>query len=197
MSAQLALDAQKPCATESIVVFFLLAKAEECEELGGLTPLQINKLVFVCHGWTLGIHGHPLIDNSRAQIQAWKYGPVVEGVYYMLRPFGRSKVTFDSFCSHIANRIALNDSTLTDAYRQAMLKKLEKFRMQHTEVAKVLDDVFENYSDYTGSQLITITHQRGSPWDRCYRQRRYNLFSRIIPIPDSLIKSYYQQLSSS
>ena len=36
-----------------------------------LTPMQLLKLVYIAHGWRLGLYGKPLI---RDEIQAWQYG---------------------------------------------------------------------------------------------------------------------------
>lgn len=49
------------------------------------TPMQILKLVYIAHGWMLGIVGDPLI---RQDVEAWKYGPVVPEVYHRYKPFG-------------------------------------------------------------------------------------------------------------
>ncbi|MCY4672954.1 MAG: DUF4065 domain-containing protein, partial [Bacteroidetes bacterium] len=65
-----------------VVIAYLLKKA--AEEGEGLTPLQINKLVYICHGWAWGKLNRPLIDNRSGQIEAWKYGPVVREVYTRL-----------------------------------------------------------------------------------------------------------------
>ena len=39
-----------------------------------LTPMQLLKLVFIAHGWCLGLLGRHLIKDS---IEAWQYGPVI------------------------------------------------------------------------------------------------------------------------
>ena len=36
-----------------------------------LTPIQILKLVYIAHGYSLGARGVPLIQN---RIEAWKFG---------------------------------------------------------------------------------------------------------------------------
>jgi len=37
-----------------------------------LTPMQVLKLAYIAHGWQLGLHGRPLINEP---VEAWKYGP--------------------------------------------------------------------------------------------------------------------------
>jgi len=42
-----------------------------------VTPMQLVKLVYIAHGWHLGLHHSQLLTES---IQAWKYGPVIPSV---------------------------------------------------------------------------------------------------------------------
>ena len=57
--------------------FLRLAK----ESGQSLTPMQLLKLVFIAHGWMLGLYGEPLISDD---VQAWKYGPVIPDLYQTL-----------------------------------------------------------------------------------------------------------------
>ena len=54
------------------------------------TPFQLQKLIYIAHGWMLGLTGRPLIDNP---ILAWEYGPVVLDIYYRYRSFGADPIT--------------------------------------------------------------------------------------------------------
>jgi len=47
-----------------------------------LTPMALIKLVYLCHGWMLGIHGRPLIEEK---VEAWQYGPVIPELYGAIR----------------------------------------------------------------------------------------------------------------
>ena len=39
----------------------------------GLTQMQLQKLVYIAHGWTLAIRNEPLVN---ARLEAWERGPV-------------------------------------------------------------------------------------------------------------------------
>ncbi len=83
--------AEKSTIDVVVVIAYLLKKASSINR--GLTPLQINKLVYICHGWTLGILKKTLIENRTDQIQTWKYGPVVTEAYERLKRWGAQEVT--------------------------------------------------------------------------------------------------------
>ena len=56
------------------------------------------------------------------------------------------------------------------------------------DMVEFLTDVFTNYSNYSTSALINLTHKDGSPWDKVYIQDK----NKIIPI--KLIKDYFSSL---
>jgi uncharacterized phage-associated protein len=57
-----------------------------------LTPMQLLKLVYIAHGWMLGLHGKPLI---RDEVEAWQYGPVIPRLYNAIRRFRSQPVEGD------------------------------------------------------------------------------------------------------
>ncbi|MCY4000360.1 MAG: DUF4065 domain-containing protein, partial [Bacteroidetes bacterium] len=54
-----------------------------------LTPMQLIKLSYIAHGWTLGISGEPLFNDT---VEAWRYGPVVPDIYHTYKEFGHSPI---------------------------------------------------------------------------------------------------------
>lgn len=54
-----------------------------------LTPMQLMKLVYIAHGWSLGLRG---IDLFRNRIEAWQYGPVMPDLYHATKQFGRNPI---------------------------------------------------------------------------------------------------------
>lgn len=49
-----------------------------------ITPMQLIKLAYIAHGWSLGLFGKPLLKDS---IEAWKYGPVIPVIYHKVKKF--------------------------------------------------------------------------------------------------------------
>src|SRR5204863_6873805 len=72
---------------KSIANYFIdLAIAEGKQ----VTPLQLIKLVYIAHGWHLGLTGQPLINEPP---EAWQYGPVIPSLYHALKIHGNDAVT--------------------------------------------------------------------------------------------------------
>ena len=161
------------------VIAYLLKKAEE--DRMGLTPLQINKLVYICHGWALGMLDRPLIENHSGEIQAWKYGPVVQKVYHHLKHWGSHEITYDSFRAHFGNGL-----------KEFLANKLADLRREDPELFKLLDVVWYVYKGIDGGRLITLTHQRGTPWDQEVKRNFLGQVIREVPIPNKTILKYYK-----
>ncbi len=54
-----------------------------------VTPMQLIKLAYIAHGYMLGTHGRPLLNEY---VEAWQYGPVVPTVYHAVKGFRSAPV---------------------------------------------------------------------------------------------------------
>ena len=54
-----------------------------------VTPMQVQKLTYFCHGWMLGLGYGPLFQDA---VESWQYGPVIRAVYHQLKGYGRNPV---------------------------------------------------------------------------------------------------------
>lgn len=107
-----------------------------------MTTMKAIKLVYISHGWHLGITETPLINEA---VQAWKYGPVVETVYTEFKSFKDNEITKLAYC--LSNAGEAITPIASDA------------------IQPFLDKIWKVYKNYTGLQLSTLTHQSGTPWD--------------------------------
>jgi uncharacterized phage-associated protein len=105
------------------------------EDKKDITPLQLMKLVYLAHGWMLGVHGRHLIRES---IEAWQYGPVIPELYHKIKKFRALPVIYP-----------IEETDLN-------------FENDEKEF---LDKVYRTYIDWTGMKLSALTHMKGSPWD--------------------------------
>ena len=78
------------------------------------TPLHVVKLVYLCHGWMLGIKGQPLIDEP---IVTGRYGPVIQSVYDRYAVFGDGQIVGAKGIDHThdlnPSQIAIVNSSCT------------------------------------------------------------------------------------
>lgn len=61
----------------------LLSIAQGSED-PDVTPMQLLKLVYLAHGWSLGIRGRPMVNEP---VEAWRYGPVIRALYDEVKRF--------------------------------------------------------------------------------------------------------------
>lgn len=116
-----------------------------------LTNMQLQKLTYIAHGYSLGILHRPLVKQP---VEAWRWGPVIKDLYHALQRYGAGIVT-----EPIA---IINMDSITETDR------------------RLLATVLDAYSRFTGPQLSTMTHKKGTPWEEVYRP---NISSIVIPNP--------------
>ncbi len=104
-----------------------------------VTPMQLIKLVYVAHGYMLGLHGQPLLSES---VQAWQYGPVVPSVYHAVKEFQSQPV--------------LNVKGAVATYPFSNTEK------------EVMSLVAKTYGKASGIALSAATHRPGTPWKRTW-----------------------------
>ncbi|NIX76780.1 Panacea domain-containing protein [Microvirga terricola] len=106
-----------------------------------LTPLQLMKLVYIAHGWSLALLRRDLFGD---RIEAWKFGPVIPDLYQATKHFGRNV---------IPPELIANTPSGVD-----------------TDTKVFLEDVFQKYGHLSGYALSSLTHKSGTPWDQVYRE---------------------------
>lgn len=131
-----------------------------------MTPMKLIKLVYIAHGWNLGLNDEKLIDED---IQAWKYGTVIPSLY-------------DDFKRFRSNRITeIPDSEPTEI---------------NEDDKKFLNRVYDVYKKYNGLELSAKTHQPNTPWTITWNRLINGSGEVDFTIPNELIKNYYKQLAS-
>jgi uncharacterized phage-associated protein len=100
-----------------------------------LSPLKVQKLVYIAHGWSLVLRNEPLIKQSP---EAWRYGPVIPELYQEFKRFGGSAIT-----------------------QKADIGTQEEM---DEESEGLIDAVWRKYKLFSASQLSTLTHEPGSAW---------------------------------
>jgi uncharacterized phage-associated protein len=145
---------------------YFIQKAQH--ESISVTPMKILKLVYISHGWHLGIFDAPLIEEP---VLAWQYGPVVSSVYHEFKRYGNTNVDDTGF--------VFNDKM------EVVVPVAEK------ENWDFLDKVWAVYRKYSGVELSALTHEKGTPWDIVWNDKGGSLIKNA-QIPNELIKEHYK-----
>jgi len=145
----------------------------------GLTQMQIQKLVYFAHGWTLAVTGHPLTVEEP---QAWNYGPVYSDLYDHTKYFGKKSI----------NRLLTPDDDDAMRFFSRDPAPAQPYRAALSPVEKdIIDRVWSRYGSLPGSRLSAMTHQAGTPWYETYAGGEGK--NRAIPNP--LIQQHYVDIA--
>lgn len=111
-----------------------------------LTNMQVQKLVYFAHGYTLGFIGEPLI---RDEVRAWTFGPVIPVLYDRLQIYGRNP---------IAKPLEVGYDVPVDFV---------------SNEGQVIRSVWEAFKDLSAGQLSNLSHQKGSPWYQVWTETEF------------------------
>ena len=138
-----------------------------------LTPLQVIKLCYLTHGFTLRNHGHGAFCNN---VEAWSNGLVIPDVYYAFEHYGRGvirRLWGSGKRIHVGTAKANLDAIAGEIDR---------------DTRQIADIVVEKYADVDGGRLIGMTHEKGTPWQQTRK------WFRTVVIPTKTIESYYKSM---
>lgn len=137
-----------------------------------LTPMKIQKLVYIAHGWHLGLYDEPLCSEI---VQAWKWGPVFPDLYHSVKHWGNRPI-----------REPVRDYWDED--------EVPPVPDDDSSESHLIDDVWSIYRGYTGSQLSRLTHAADTPWDQVVKERQGRWYPEIS---DGLIDQHYKEMLSA
>ena len=132
-----------------------------------VTHLKLQKLVSIGYGFYLAAFGERLFDEH---IEAWALGPVVPELYHEFKRFGYEPIT---------KRATMFDHHNGRFYRP---------RVADPRAKAVLGFVWKRYGTRTASQLVQLTHARGTPWQKARAKAE-----KVID--DSDVKEHYSELA--
>lgn len=135
--------------------------------------LGLVKRVYIAHGFALALLNRGLLDPRFDKVEAWRYGPVIPSVYHSFKQNCKNPIKKHTVMMHQdkEGNVEFLEPTITDAEEQMVIKM-----------------VWDRYINYTGSQLVELTHRPGTPWGACYVPNENR------EIPDSFTKLFYSKL---
>ena len=134
------------------------------------THIKLEKLVYLCYAEYLTKENEKLFSDD---IYAFQFGPVVETVYENYKQSGREE---------------LDDDTDINPQNILEMPSLSRILFARKKKKKMIyiNQVINNYGNYTAGQLVEITHKKDTPWEKTYTGETYTI------IDDETIKEYHK-----
>jgi uncharacterized phage-associated protein len=138
-----------------------------------LTPMKLLKLVYLAHGWHLGVKRQPLINGP---VEAWQYGPVIPDIYHAVKHIGNSA---------ISNRL-----------KNHFGEPPELASNGNPEIDSLIAWIWDEYGHLSGVALSNGTHLPGTPWSTVVnRYGGVRNVPRGTDIPEELMQDHFYQQS--
>ena len=134
-----------------------------------LTIMQLIKLVYIAHGWTLALLDKPLVSD---RVEAWQHGPVYPAVYNEFRGSGWMPIS----------RTARDPDTgveISSAFSE--------------DEESILGQVVGSYGKFHAFDLSARTHRQGTPWFQTFDGGR----GKFSVIKNELIKSHFDAMNAT
>jgi uncharacterized phage-associated protein len=136
-----------------------------------LTHMQLQKLVYLAHGWNLGAHHQPMIEDP---VEAWKFGPVIRRLYEALSYAGSGPIPAEINWGDDTSFVADDDGI---AYEELTASE-----------AGIVKLVWDTYGSYPAFKLSALTHQPNTPWSETFEAGSNKV------IPNSVIERHFESL---
>lgn len=152
----------------------ILDEAEGREIL--LSPMKLQKLMYLAHGYYIAVTGQPLTDED---FEAWQYGPVSPTIYHEFKDFGASPIKTGKRATRRYwdnGEVNSDTPTIPESDRRARA---------------VINFVLNTYGGRSAVYLSDLTHKVGSPWEHV---RSAAPLRRNSKIDNSLIRDYFGTL---
>ena len=135
--------------------------------------LKLVKEVYIAHGFSLALTGNSLLDPRFDKVEAWKYGPVIPCVYHSFKQYRNNPIS---------------EKTVTIKMDDYGNVRFEEPTLKDETARRIVEMVWKRYRSMSDSNLVSLTHKSGTPWDACYEEGANNV------IPDSFTKLYYEKV---
>jgi uncharacterized phage-associated protein len=117
----------------------------------GVEHMKLQKLVYNAYGWWLAFHDAPFDEPP----QVWKHGPVFNGLYHVLKPFGRNPIKTPQSASPFEAPPAIDGND--------------------QEARQLLEWIWNRYGHLSSFALSNMTHKKGSPWQIVAKEHDFSV----------------------
>jgi uncharacterized phage-associated protein len=112
-----------------------------------LTNMQLQKLVYIAHGYSLAKLRQPLFYNN---IHAFEWGPVIPNLYKTLQKYRAGEVK---------DYILTNEPPISE----------------DSQEMEIIREVWQDYGELSGFELSALTHRPGTPWSETWRTNQFGV----------------------
>lgn len=138
-----------------------------------LRLLGLVKRVYIAHGFSLALADRGLLDGRFDHVEAWKYGPVIPSVYHSFKQYKAAPI---------------QEKTVVMEFDENGEPIFPTPTLKDKDAIDVCKMVWSRYKSFTDSDLVSLTHMTGTPWQLCYMKGENS------EIPDELTKAYYRRV---
>jgi uncharacterized phage-associated protein len=138
--------------------------------------MQLQKLVYVAHGWTLAQAGQPLTGDRP---EAWSFGPVYRRLSDALAHYGIAPVTSEIRTNEFQPFVGIN------AQPETARADLIPFEMDTIAM------VYQDYGLLDSCHLSLITQTVGTPWARVFADGA----GEFKDIPHDLVRAQFVEFA--
>ncbi|CAI9831959.1 MAG: DUF4065 domain-containing protein [Nitrosopumilus sp.] len=140
---------------------------------GRFTPLQVLKLAYLSHGYTLAITGKPLFSDM---VVAGKLGPTIPTLDYAIREHGGAAIPRLYSCG-------------TPVISPDIGRRIEELGGQFTPNNRaIVDQMVRTFGKYEGADLASHLNKDGTPWSETIKASGED--SRI---EDARLEAYFKK----
>lgn len=140
-----------------------------------ITNLELQKIMFFCHVWSLVTLKKPLIKNN---FEAWQHGPVIQYVYRDFKKYKKSPIT--------GRALKIN--------KKNGKREVAKYDF-NSQTINFLTNIIDFYSQLGAYHLVKLTHEADGPWDRVWNSQ--NQTSIGMEIANNAIIEHYSKTISA
>ena len=131
---------------------------------GSITQLKLQKLLYFTEAYYMVEKNRPLFNEK---FKAYTYGPVCFEVYDYYRAYRDSNIDDEFISDEEYNKL--------------------------TPYISIIDEVCNAFGAFSASQLVSLTHENGSPWKTIYDRNGGSNSGNLGTIPKDLTKKWFKE----
>jgi len=122
-------------------------------ECASISPMKLQKLLFFTFGYFAAKTDRYLFLDEKFEV--WQFGPVLPSVYQYFKDY-RTKDIRDFAIDF-----------------RGFIPRISKSSSANVVLLEVIKSVWEKYGSFDAIRLSALTHEKGTPWDKALRSKKY------------------------